>query len=137
MKNPSLYLERAALHPNLHPSRSFWLTYRNRTARRPKSGVYAEVVYRKCGERSTVERQSRTDRRTTNDGEWETTNRPIVRQNRQAATRRIERFGYAVEQYDLRWTPIFCTYDFEGGEYQSLVYMDLQQRNGTRGALRG
>src|SRR5258706_5131483 len=48
MKNPSLYLERAALHLNLHPYRSFWLTCRNHTARRPKSAVYAEVICRKC-----------------------------------------------------------------------------------------
>ena len=54
----SLYLERAALHLNLHPYRSFWLTYRNHTARRPKSGVYAEVVCRKCRERITEERRS-------------------------------------------------------------------------------
>ena len=42
------YLDRAALQ---HPYRSFWLTYRNYTARRSKLGVYAEVVCRKCGER--------------------------------------------------------------------------------------
>ena len=65
IKNPSLYLERAALHLNLHPYRSFWLTYRNHTARRPKSGVYAEVVCRKCGERSSDERQSHLDTSTT------------------------------------------------------------------------
>ena len=32
-----VYLERAALYLNLHLYRSFWLTYRNHTARRPKS----------------------------------------------------------------------------------------------------
>src|SRR5882757_4443488 len=65
MKNPSLYLERAPLHLNLHPYRSFWLTYRNHTARRSKSGVHAEVVCRKCRERSTDERQSHLDTSTT------------------------------------------------------------------------
>ena len=60
-----MYLERAALHLNLHPYRSFWLTYRNHTARRPKSGVYAEVVCRKGGERSTNEGQSHLDTSTT------------------------------------------------------------------------
>ena len=65
-QNPSLYLDRAALHLNLHPYRSFWLTYRNHTTRRPKSGVYAEVVCRRWGERSTAdERQSHLDTSTT------------------------------------------------------------------------
>ena len=36
-----------ALHLNLHQYRSFRLINRNHTARRPKSGVYAEVVCRK------------------------------------------------------------------------------------------
>jgi hypothetical protein len=44
---PSLYLDRAALHSNLDPPRSLWATYRNYTARHPKSGVYAEIVCRK------------------------------------------------------------------------------------------
>jgi len=65
MKNTSLYLDRAALHLNSHPHRSFWLTRRNHTARRSKSGVYAEVVCRKCRERSTSERQSHLDTSTT------------------------------------------------------------------------
>src|SRR5258706_15875438 len=65
MKNTSFYLERAALRLNSHPYRSFWLIYRNHTARRPKSAVYAEVVCRKCGERSTDERQSHLDTSTT------------------------------------------------------------------------
>ena len=56
MYNPSLYLDRAALHLNLHPHRSFWLPYRNHTARRSKSTVYAEVVCKKRGERSREER---------------------------------------------------------------------------------
>ena len=57
-----MYLERAALHLNLHLYCSFRLTYRNNTTRRPKPGVYAEVVRRKCGERSTAdERQSHLD----------------------------------------------------------------------------
>ena len=42
-----------------------WLTYRNHTARRPKPGVYAEVVCRKCGGRSSEERQSHLDTSTT------------------------------------------------------------------------
>ena len=41
IKNPSLYLDRAALHLNLHPYHSYFLTHRNHTARRSKSGVYA------------------------------------------------------------------------------------------------
>ena len=65
IRNPNLYLERATLHLNLHPSRSYWLTYRNHTARRSKSGVYAEVVCRQCGERSTSQRRSHVDTSTT------------------------------------------------------------------------
>ena len=42
--NPSLYLDRAALHLNLRPYRSLRLTYRNYTARCSKSGIYAELV---------------------------------------------------------------------------------------------
>ena len=41
------------------------LAYRNHTAGRPKSSVYAEVIYRRCGERSTTERQSHLDTSTT------------------------------------------------------------------------
>jgi len=59
--NPSLYLDRAALHLNLCPYRSFPPTYRNYAARHSKSGVYAEVVCRKCGERTTEERQPHMD----------------------------------------------------------------------------
>ena len=44
---PSLYLDGAALHLNLGPCRSFRATYRSYTQRRPKTGLYAEVVYRK------------------------------------------------------------------------------------------
>src|SRR5258706_9178289 len=65
IKSPSLYLEHAALHLNTPPFRPFWLTYRNHSARCPKSGVYAEVVYRKCGERCSDERQSHLDTSTT------------------------------------------------------------------------
>ena len=63
--NPSLFLDRAALHLNLRPYHSFRLTYRNCTTRRSKSGVYAEVVRRKCGERITEERKPHLDARTT------------------------------------------------------------------------
>jgi hypothetical protein len=65
MKNPSLYLERAAFHLNLHLYCSIWPTYRNHTARRSKPRVYAEVVCRKCGERVTEERQPHLDTSTT------------------------------------------------------------------------
>ena len=61
IKNPSLYLERAVLHLNLHPYCSFSLTYRNHIARCPKSDLYAEVVCRKCGERRSDERRSHLD----------------------------------------------------------------------------
>ena len=57
MNNPSLYLDRTAPHLNLCPYRSFRLTYRYRIARRSQSGVYAEVIHRKCGERTTAKRQ--------------------------------------------------------------------------------
>ena len=59
--NPSLYLDRAAIHLNLHPYYSFRLTYRNHTSGRSKSGVYAQLVCRKCGERITEERQLHLD----------------------------------------------------------------------------
>ena len=65
IKIPSLFLERAVLHLSLHPYRSFQLTYRNHIARRSKSGLYAEVVCRKCGERIADERQPRLDTSTT------------------------------------------------------------------------
>jgi hypothetical protein len=65
MKNISLYLDRAALHLNLHPYRSFWLTSRNYTARNSNPGVYAEVVCRKCGEGITEESQPHLDTSTT------------------------------------------------------------------------
>jgi len=42
-----------------------WLAYRNHAPRRSKSGVYAEVVWRKCGEGITEERQSHLDTSTT------------------------------------------------------------------------
>src|SRR5258706_14230248 len=61
----SYVTERAVLHLNLHQYRSFWLTFRYHTARRPKSGVYAEVICRKCAEKSTDERQSHLDTSTT------------------------------------------------------------------------
>src|SRR5258706_1771265 len=61
IKNPSLYLDRAALHLNFHPYLSFRLTYRNHTARRSKSAVYAKVVCRKCGDGITEERRSHLD----------------------------------------------------------------------------
>ena len=53
--------ERAAFHLSLHSRRSFRLTYRNNTSRRSKSGVYAEVVCRKCGERIREDRQPHLD----------------------------------------------------------------------------
>ena len=65
MKDPSLYLDGAALHLNLHPYHSYWITNRNHTARRSKSGVYAKVVCGKCGERHGEERQSHLDTSTT------------------------------------------------------------------------
>src|SRR5258706_6273738 len=65
IKNPSLHLERAALHLSLHPHRSFRLTYRNHTSRRSKSRVYAEVVCRKCGERIAQEGTPHLDTSTT------------------------------------------------------------------------
>ena len=65
IKNPSLYLDRAALHLNLHPYLSFRLTYRNHIARRSKSGVYAKVVCRKCGGGIAEERRSDLDTSTT------------------------------------------------------------------------
>ena len=64
-KDSSLYLDSAALHLNLHPYLSFWLTYRYHTARRPKSRVYAKLGCRKCGERITEDRRSYLDTRTT------------------------------------------------------------------------
>ena len=55
-QNPSLYLDRAPLYLNLHPYLSFRLPYRNNTAGRSKSAIYAEVVHRKYRERITEER---------------------------------------------------------------------------------
>jgi len=63
--NPSLYLERAALHFNLRPYHSFWPPYRDHASRHSKSGVYAEVVCRECGERIAEERQPHLDTSTT------------------------------------------------------------------------
>jgi len=40
----------AAIHLNLRPYRSFRPTCRKYTAKRSKSGVFVEVVRRKCGE---------------------------------------------------------------------------------------
>ena len=47
--------------PQVTSTPLIWLTYRNHTARRAKSGVYAEVVCRKRGEKSSDERQSHLD----------------------------------------------------------------------------
>ena len=54
-----------AAPPQLRPYPILRLTYRNHTARRSKSAVYAKVVYRKCGERVTEERLSHLDTSTT------------------------------------------------------------------------
>ena len=43
---PSLYLDGAAFRYSLCPYRSIWGTSRNYTRRRPKTGLYAEIVCR-------------------------------------------------------------------------------------------